>query len=565
MKKMKWVALVALTLAAVMALSSCALFGGKKGDVTKMLDEDVTYVDNTVLYANASKVDALTGKYVGYAGYPSYLVYFTDTVEKNGIPYTQHTVYNLKTNTAVYTVDDTATSRAKVTLDYTYVDGERYAFFLITTASWNVDGDGDMVGRYTIRTELYDSTGTRVAGVSAPNAFYLDDFDEDKIPQPTLDEDLLYFNGIYYRFGEDGKLNRAFEYSQLADLPNLVDHNAEYYVAYEEDGCRVVFYDRDLKEVAAYQLPTFEVEDIIFALMRNGKLLVQYYYELPADAKKYDFVEEKSFENGYSELRKYDLVTLVVDAKNGKAKEVKCDYLVEVWGTQYDENDDNLVLDLEKIEAYGSANKIENGRISEQDVWVTFDKKANISEITYNGEKVWDVALISDSRIVVETEAHDYLLDREGNLIGKIDNAEGFGKYLLCGEKVYDYDLNVKLDLYERNFKLYESLDEYLLLENADGDILLYTGEGDPTVIVEDDSDYYLYDTYDDFYVIVKENDEGDDEYEIYNAKGTLITKIDKITYSSLSVVASIDEAILLRTTQKIDGVSENIFYRLTK
>ncbi len=565
MKKMKWIALVALTLAAVMALSSCAMFGGKKGDIAKLLDEEATYTDKTVTYANASKVDALTGKTKSRSA--AHLVYFTDSVEKNGINYTQHTIYNAKTNSVVYTVDNTATSRAHVTMRDVHMGNETYAYFLITTASWNVDADSNMVGRYTVRTELYDDTGTRVAGVADTQAFD-GSFGGDYITVPEIAGDLLYFAGNCYRFGEDGKLNKAFEYGELSRLPNIVDYNDEYYVAFESVDL-VVFYDRELSEVSSYRLPEFEVENMNGAMLRNGKLFVQYYYELPADAKKYDFVDTAKYSDNIDleMLAKYDLVTLLVDPKNGKAKEIKCDYLVNTWnGTQYIDTEENNAISFEKIEAMGLAAEIVDGRLSEHTVLVIIDKKGNVTELTFNGENVRKFVLLSDNRVVVDTEAHVYLVDLEGNVIGKIDNAQHFGSYLLCGDKVYDYDLTVKLDLFERNYVLYACMDEYLLLENADGDLLLYTGDKDPYVIVEDDGDYYLADAAGNFYVLVKENDEGNNEYEIYNAKGEKITAIEKLPFDSgLEFVVETEDSLLLKTTQRVDAITENVYYRLTK
>ncbi len=574
MKKMKWVALVALTLAAVMALSSCALFGGKAGDLTKLLS-DATYVDDTVTYVNAAKVDVLTGK--SFVTYEENLIYFTDTVEKNGIPFVQHTIYNTKTNSVTYTVDNTATSRVHVKLDDMHVGDEVYAYFLITTASWNEDEDANIVGRATVRTDLYDGTGTRVAGVSNLDAYstYDEVFDEGFITMPQTAGDLLYFSGNCYRFGEDGKLNKAFEYGELSDLPNICDYNDEYYVAWDDYNCRVVFYDRELKEVSSYRLPQYEVEDVTLALMRNGKLFLQYYYELPEDAKKYDFVHNKSVEiENYSvgsyyvdELTKYNVATLMIDAKKGKAKEIDCDYLIySIEGAQWLDGYDNYALDCEDIEAMAfDAYKIEDGRVSDREVFVTLDKNGKVSELTFNGENVWEVVLLSDNRVAVGTEAHIYLTDREGNVIGKIDNVSFFGNYLLCGDKVYDYDLNVKLNLYERNYTLYDKGDEYLLLENADGDILLYTGDKDPYVIVEEDGDYYLYDAEYDYYVLVKKNDEGNDEYEIYNVKGDKITSVEKLPFGNFYEIIETDEAILLCIDQEVDGITENVYYRLTK
>ena len=563
MKKMRVAAVLALALAGVMLLSSCATMGGKDAFV-KLLDPEAAYEEQTVTYATSAKVDALTGK--SYREARGDLVYFTDTVEKDGVSYTQHVVYNLKTNNVVRTVEDTATSKANVTLDYAYLDGEMYAYFLVTAAGWEVDGDGNMKGRYTVRTELYDCTGTHVAGVADNDAFngY---FNADHVTTPEQVADMLYFNGMLYRFGEDGKLNRAIEYGTFVDVPYILDYNDEYYVAYESDIETFVFYNKQMEQVATYALPGFEVENLSSGLLRNGKLLLQYWYELEEDAKDYTFVYEKQVGiNGstgnYStyELAKYQLVTLLVDAKSGKEKEIKCDYLIDgLWGSQHDWGE-NFPLVLKDIEAFGEGCKIVDGRVSETDLLLTFDKNGKASELIYNGETVWDMYLVSDSRVLVETELHDYLLDREGALIGRVDNAEWFGSYLLSGNKVYDYDLTVKLDLFDRNYVVYDMTAEYLLLENAGGDVLLYTGESDPVKIEEDGLE--LVDYEDDYYLVEKEA-EGDNELFVYNAKGV---KIASFHYKGeIDEVKQIEDAILLRTRQAVGDTTEYVYYRVTK
>ena len=228
-------------------------------------------------------------------------------------------------------------------------------------------------------------------------------------------------------------------------------------------------------------------------------------------------------------------------------------------GSQHDWGE-NFPLVLKDIEAFGEGYKIVDGRVSETDLLLTFDKNGKASELIYNGETVWDMYLVSDSRVLVETELHDYLLDREGALIGRVDNAEWFGNYLLSGNKVYDYDLTVKLDLFDRNYVVYDMTAEYLLLENAGGDVLLYTGESDP-VKIEDDG-LELVDYEDDYYLVEKEA-EGDNELFVYNAKGV---KIASFNYKGeIDEVKQIEDAILLRTRQAVGDTTEYVYYRVTK
>ena len=344
MKNTRWIALVALTLAAVMALSSCALFGGK-GDVVKMIDEDATYESDALVLKSVEKVGKLTG--MNYQESRANLAYFTESVEDDGEYYTKHVVYNMDTNAVVFEATETDTSDITVALKVKYAQfgDDASAYFTVATTTWKGEGENT-----TTRTALYDALGNKAADAAGHASV-------------TSVADFLYFNGKAYRFAEDGKLVAAFEFAALGEMPEIVDYNEDYYLAKEAN--RVVVYDNTLTYVSSMEVPAY-ADVICCALLANGKVLIQYEYELPEDAKKYDYVRETTTvvegDEDYEieRLGKFDLTTLLMNAKNGKAKQIKCEYaFYAIFGAQHTEMATYLAIEYNKVAALGIGYKIE--------------------------------------------------------------------------------------------------------------------------------------------------------------------------------------------------------------
>ncbi len=548
MKKMKWIALAALTLAAVMVLSSCALFA-PKGDVAKLLDKDAAFESDATVLASAAKVDALAD--FSYVTSRGDLAYFTDRVEVDGDYQTKHVIYNLATGAIVFDKTESKTSNISVSLKSKYFDNEdaTHYYAIVTTTTWKLDENDEPIGGTTVRTALYDALGNMAADATG-------NVEVESVA------DLVYFDGKCYRFAEDGKLASAFDFSALGKMPELVDYNEDYYMAIED--ARIVIYDKSLAFVSAYDVPAY-ADLHAGCLLPNGKVMLQYEYELDADAKKYDYIRETTTEvegeKDYSidRLGKFDLVTLLINAKNGKAKEIKCDYVLGmVIGSQHTDVTSYFAIDFEKVAAVGMGYKIENKRVSnEVECLLTVNKNGKISPLTYEGERVQGVEMIADDRYVIETEEREYLVDAKGKLVGEVSNGELFGEYILCEGKVFDLDLAQIYDLNEKNYTVTERMENALLLENADGDALLYTGKGEPSVIAKD-GEATVY-KYTETYVIVL----VDGKYTIYAQNGNTLITIE--ADGVLTEIADTEGAVLFVTTENgADGI-ETVYYRASK
>lgn len=550
MRKMRWIALVALTLAAVMALSSCALFGGKKGDVTKLIDKDKTFESDATVLTRTVQVNALTD--MDLVDNRGDLAYFADGVEVDDAWYTKHVVYNLATGNVVFEKTENKTTDIDVTLAKTYFDYEQddYAYMTVTTTTWKLDEFEARTGDGTKRSALLDALGNTVAEATG-------DVDVEEIA------DLLYFDGKCYRFAEDGKLENAFEFAALGKMPEITDYSEKYYMAIED--ARVVIYDKQLKFVSACDIPAY-AELIGGCMLPNGKVLLQYEYELDEDAKKYDYIRETETEVKGGEnytidrLGKFDLTTLLVNPKNGKAKEIKCDYVMYVAiGAQHTYVSDFFAINFEKVEALAMGYKIEDKRVADGvEYALTIDKSGKVSPLLYNGERVDDVRMVANDRFVIETEEREYLVDGKGKLIGEVTNGSFFGEYILCDGKVFDMDLATVYDLNEKKLELVKRMENALLLTNADDDVLLYTGKGEPAVLAVAEDGETLY-KYTNTYVIVH----TEDGYALYAQDGTKVTNFGDD--GALSEVATTEGAILFKTTEEDEDGYKTVYYRVSE
>lgn len=548
MKKMKWIALVALALAAVMALSSCALFA-PKGDVAKLFDKDREFESDATVLAAAAKVDVLAD--LAYQTSRGDLAYFTDRVEVDGDYQTKHVIYNLATGAVIFDKTESRTSDISVALEKKYFDNENktHSYAVVTTTTRKLDENNQPIGGETVRTALYDALGNMV---------------DDAIGEVEVESiaDLLYFDGKCYRFAEDGKLAAAFDFAALGKMPELVDYNEDYYMAIED--ARIVIYDKSLAFVSAFDVPAY-ADMHAGCLLPNGKVLLQYEYELDENAKKYDYIRETTTEvDGAADytidrLGKFDMVTLLINAKNGKAKEIKCDYVLGmVIGTQHTDVTEFIAIDFDKVAALGMGYKIEDKRVSnEVDCLLTVSKKGKLSPITYEGARVTGVKMVASERYVIETEERDYLVDKKGKLIGEVTNGEVVGDFILCEGKVFDLDLAQIYDLNEKDYTVSKTMETALLLENAEGDTLLYTGKGEPAVIAKDgEATLYSAET---TYAIVL----ADGKYTVYAQNGNALITIE--ADGALIKVAATEDAVLFATTENgADGI-DTVYYRVSK
>ena len=526
MKKMRVVALVALTLAALMLLSACSA-GAKAADVGKVIDKNATYKSDDLVPTKSEKMhdvaDMSTTQTAGA------LMLFLDEET--------YKVYNVEKGKVVLTLDVPEEGDVYLTLRSLTIKGKEFAFVTV----WNTD-ENDVV-----TTDLYDATGAKVAS-AAYEAF------------TETEADLVRFDGKCYRFAADGMMGEAFAYSVMNAMPDIIAYNEEYYLAREE--ARYVVYDRLLLPVSAFDIPAYAQVNVQ-TMLPDGDVLVQYRYELPRDAKRYDCIVESSTHiNGdaddyyMEEMTKWNIVTLLVNPKNGKAKELKCDYLLTSARGMQMQDTANSGLKLDKVSVMCTAAKIVDERLDTSvRTLVTLDKNGNVTEYTLNGARVLSITMVATDRYVVTTDARKVLVDNKGKVVGDVSNGTVFGKYILGDGKVYDMDLKVVTDLDDGNFSVERVMNEALLLCDTDGAYAIFTNRGDVTYLTSAEGESSLYAAFDEYVVVVSEG-----KYEVIGQNGNAILYVRKD--GEMLRAYNDDNAIIVSMPEYVNDEYRLTYYR---
>ena len=528
MKRSKLLVLTSLVLTLLMLFSAC---GKSENMLGKILIDDTTYTDSTPSYTVGEKIADLSGATVdSYRG--GLVLLKKDIADEVGK--TKYMVYNISTNSIVWSETQTSTLGLSVTLDTLYLTGDPVSYFVVEATTLNPD---DATAPVETTTTLYSATAEKLATV-------------DGTAEVVEIEDLIYFDGKCYRASKDGTIAYAFDYSTLAKLPdNVAKYNDVYY---EWDGEAVTTYDKEFKFIAKYRLPVHIEDDgelLGTVVLENGNLFLQYAYEADPYTDEYTYIADGV---------KYILVTQIVDTEKGTAKVIDCEYVVEdaynmlQWGDEAVKEG----IDTKKVPVHGEAYLIENKRLSAYRC-VVINNKGKITEIgMINGDQIESFSLFTDNCWKVSTENGRYLVDADGKVIGDITNASTFGKFLYQDGKIYDSALNVIYD-YRTNKQTVKSVvGESLLLEDAEGRLLLYTGSGDPVVLIDKDSEKTYVDSYSYYrYVIIKDGE----KLEVYNEFGVLLGTVNDVN-GMVDVVTATENAVLLKM---YTPAGETVYYRL--
>ncbi len=523
MKKTNLIALASLLLAALMLLSSCSLIGG--ASIKDVLDTDVLHVPTSAFTQGSVIADLEDCTFIDSK---NELVYLSAREEVGINSYKKHIVYNVDANKIVFTVTESATSQLSVKLGSTQKDGKAYFYAKTTTLNLLDSGESQVL---SVATALYDANGAKLADVAR---------DTDV----AVAQDLIYFGGKCYRANAEGTLAYAFDYSTLALFPALTGGSNEKY--YYDFTSGITVYDKTLGVVSTYQLSRSAL-DVNALLLRNGNVLVQYYLLLSETEKNYDFVQ-----NG----EKYDLVTAVVNAKNGIAEELDCDYMIIDTSTLEGEG-----LDTEKISAEADVWKIEGRQLTTiHTALINESGKIKVLE-EINGNRVMDIDYFAADRWLVSCPDRTYLVNAKGDVVGEVTKAQIFGKYLYADGVIYDANLTAVYDYAANGFAVKNAMENALLLTKSNGDVYLCTGS-EPTLLVANDSNRTIVQVKKDYFAIY---DTTAKKLEIYNEVGTKFFTLDNLVdfdapFSALTQITLKDGAILLVGYEAL--TFQAVFYR---
>ena len=548
--KKKLLVLVAMLLCVVTILASCA----SSMKLEKVVG-DGTYNDENPALTTATKLD-VKGEVDDTEGD---LAIFVDT-DDDGLK--TYTVYNLATGATVYTAADAG--KPLVDENYSLVRyqiqaNEAWGTTLIvsikatTTVTFT---EGDMDSDTVMDCKLMTATGTEIVTLT--------DVDETQMAGGWFELDLFCIDGKVYRIADDGSVAHAFDWSDLRGEPDIGAKVGDFYFG-EGYGDSVAVYDASLNLVATYAVPSY-ADSPDFYLLSNGNVLIQYTVVQDIMAEDYDYIDG---------MTKYNLYSFLLNAEKGKVKELNLDYVV-LDSICKEPGDDEWYFG-EKVENLAWVAYIEDERIDESEHAVKMVVLGNDGKIDgVVDELIPDMAceipeLVATNRWIVSNKAGQaFLLNEKGDVLGEVSGVNWSNMtpdFFLLNSKIYDWDLNVKLDLAEQKCEDYKLLDHGVLFYTEDEETKIYAnGEVktiiDKTTAEAGNHEVEFLDNCDALFVVIDTATEGTVKVNVYNSVGTLLTTVENVAFTpySIEMVADNSNALLI---YGINTEGDTVYYRV--
>ena len=416
----------------------------------------------------------------------------------------------------------------------------------------------------SVRYTVMDRTGKALCTDVKNYRFINDCLVYDDINVIRLDEKTGEVKETYTRSEFDG------------EIPSCDDWTDTYY--YSIDGKTIHFYDKHYVRLASYTTPSYVkniggTDNVQYFVTDDGAAIAQGMVEVDAQSDKYDFLQDGE---------KYDLFTVRINPKNGKAQELKADFVISILLNPKN-IDDMHIFGAEGVWKDSGKNiaiaiRIENQRLDQGEeamILMSVDSHLRGKELfSVNGETVMPEVvgngyLMGDGNVTGST----YLLSASGKILANLDAVVAHTeKYILTGRAIYDYDLKQLEDLSKKDYRYIGAVGNALIFEET---VTTTATEETPASSV---TTYYLYDgtfkkiaddeTWDDYstnFYVLKNTPEATEEqpypttdYAYYDASG-------KLLFTSVGIrarqIASSDDYTVMQVSTA-DGYA---FYRVRK
>lgn len=529
MMKKRWLLVLSLMICAVLLLSACSVFN--KAEMKKSQTNDSVEV---------TKLAALDG--------------YTYDNESNGI-------------LAMFSKQDGETTVKKVIRFDT--GAEVYSWTEKENEDLQLSNEMLILSKAdeandTVRYTVIDRTGTALCTDVKNYRFINDCLVYDYINVIRLDKKTGEVKERYTRSEFDGK------------IPSCDEWTEKYY--YAISGRTVNFYDKHYVHLATYTMPGYvesivDTDRVTYYVAADGAVIAQGKVKVDDQSEKYDYLQ-----NGV----KYNLFTVRVNPKNGKAQDLNVDVVLVMLINPKTMNDmrvfgaENVWKDSGKNLA--AAYKIENQRLNQTEeamVLMSVDSHLKGKELfMMNGETVMPEVvgngyLLGEGSVTEST----YLLSANGKILANLDAAvQHTEKYILTERAIYNYELKQLEDLSGKDYEFVGIVGNALIFKEAV--TTPATGETPASTVTT----YYLYDgTFkkiaDDkswgsntsyYYTLKTVNEPAEGElfpttdYAYYDATG-------KLLFTSIGGAAGMlasDEDNVLVQVKTADGYA---FYRVQK
>lgn len=505
MKKTKIIALLMIVVLAVSLMSSCSLFGIKK--VSKLIDKNGVFEPKNP----ASKADEI----YSLEGFNFSYILNTDlAVFSNSESYA---VYNMAT-------DSTKTIEKKSVTEINVGECGDVCYFYVTRSDTSVTPT-------TYSTTLYDADGDKI-----------DEVDGAVAPVPNSIAGIVRFADKYF-FVHEGALVAPEEISAFKTVPgNIIAANDEFYFTQEDT--LISAYDMNFDKVASYEIPEYAAEgDHTLVPLPGSKLLIQYSYLVDEMSDDYDYMESELGMIGVVSA-KGNLVTVILNPNSGKAKEIKCDYIINDYQSYTEKEMAENLLNDKYWEVVVTGAKIENKRIATTFIG-SINKNGKIKEFPrFEGEVIDEITAVAEDRWTITTDANNkYLIDSKGDLMARLDSSvKTYGNYLERAGKFYDYNLEELYNYRENGYEIYSTatIGGNVVLTDGEGKLMLFSGTKKLKTIDEgSSSDNKSASIFSNCYIVYSSPMSSGDNYEVvfYNEVGSVIKTITDDNYISVSTV----------------------------
>ena len=397
--------------------------------------------------------------------------------------------------------------------------------------------------RYT----LYDATGSSLVSTTA------------SLGTPTVFADMILYGTTLYAQDENGKLTEASTIPENLTLSAPDTYSEKYFYYYTSQSIEI--YDRDFNYVSRWDLPHsisyLEESYVPFRVLNNGNVFIQYQVKTDAEAEDYDLI---TF-NG-NDAYKYDLCTMILEAKTGKTTKVKTNYYFSNIQSAH-----TLATLTSKGDYF--ADKLEN--IAK--VYPIVDKRIDTSTpaldyvlLNNDGEVTASLKLAEQQTASIPTKitADKYLVstlygraivNKKGETLLSIsnDSLNIVGEYIIGKQAIYNLNMETVYNLkqnngttlgkFENTIFVYEEFSDtiYKVLRLKNGSIT--------TVCTVDLSDAeernsFTFDAEVGYYTVYQA---ATNEYTYYNSNGELLLKGDfglsTLTVSSKGTAILVSDA----------------------
>ena len=265
----------------------------------------------------------------------------------------------------------------------------------------------------------------------------------------TLDNDLFYIDEAGTVLSSNDQImmenNVASAYIK-AGKPSINASSEDYYYYISDN--QLYIYSDSFELIGSHTIPSYaeSIADDYYFILENGDILAQYLIPEPSDATEYDI-----FTNG----EKMTVITKLINAKTGKAKEIDFEYLLFNVMTATD-FEDYLGYSLKKsIKNIAVGFHIENQRISSDAQSMKFLSLSNTGKVkmTLNDTFPAQGATLPEYlgggyyRLDLDNGT-TILVDKKGIIKGNINDTTSFSSFAyVSNDKIIAFDGKELLDL----------------------------------------------------------------------------------------------------------------------